>query len=147
MRGLRLDAVKLQNQMALCGFETKQELATVSGIDSTNISHMVGRKYVQHKTLARLCKALNCDVADLVVMSPLERYDNSGKKRFILEKCLSFDIPVGEPVYCRMLDESIEFATWGLIVQRNGDRMIRTQDGLMQIDNDRYAYYAMREVD
>lgn len=149
MISLRIDPLKLQDQMTLSGFETKADLAAVANIEASNLSHILGRKYVQNKTLAKLCKALNCSAKDITISTPLEKCNQRGAKTFILAECETFDLALGEPVY---IANDAGSAMWGVMGEHGGKRAIHTCSGHHQhnLPANRaagYRYYALKEVD
>ena len=63
----------------------KTELKTLAGV-STNVIAKLGKNDpVSMETLAKICAALNCDIADIVEMTGAqERGKNSGRKQQLI---------------------------------------------------------------
>ena len=48
----------------------KKDLQTAAGISSASITKMGKNQNVSTETLQKICTALNCDIADIIEMTP-----------------------------------------------------------------------------
>jgi len=67
---MQVDYKKLWIRLIEKGIKNKTDLIPLAGISTNILAKLNKGEYVSMDTLAKICKALDCDIGDICVINP-----------------------------------------------------------------------------
>ena len=69
---MQVDYKKLWIRLIEKGIKNKTDLIPLAGISTNILAKLNKGEYVSMDSLAKICRALNCDIGDICVINPAE---------------------------------------------------------------------------
>ena len=70
---MQVDYKKLWIRLIEKGIKNKTDLIPLSGISTNILAKLNKGEYVSMNSLAKICRALNCDIGDICVMNEVNK--------------------------------------------------------------------------
>ncbi|WP_191014149.1 helix-turn-helix domain-containing protein [Treponema zioleckii] len=70
---MQVDYSKLWARYKGMGHKNKTDLIEMAGISTNILAKLNKGEYVSMDSLAKICRALNCDIGDICVINPAEQ--------------------------------------------------------------------------
>lgn len=70
---MQVDYKKLWIRLIEKGIKNKTDLIPLAGISTNILAKLNKDEYVSMDSLAKICRALNCDIGDICVINPAEQ--------------------------------------------------------------------------
>lgn len=70
---MQVDYKKLWIRLIEKGIKNKTDLIPLAGISTNILAKLNKGEYVSMDSLAKICRALNCDIGDICVINPAEQ--------------------------------------------------------------------------
>ena len=69
---MQVDYTKLWERYKEKGYKNKTDLITLAGVSTNIVAKLNKGEYVSMESLAKICKALDCDIGDVCVINKNE---------------------------------------------------------------------------
>ena len=69
---MQVDYTKLWERYKEKGYKNKTDLITLAGVSTNIVAKLNKGEYVSMESLAKICKALDCDIGDVCVINKIE---------------------------------------------------------------------------
>lgn len=66
---MQVDYTKLWERYKERGYKNKTDLITLAGVSTNIVAKLNKGEYVSMESLAKICKALDCDIGDVCVLN------------------------------------------------------------------------------
>ena len=73
---MQVDYKKLWIRLIEKGIKNKTDLIPLAGISTNILAKLNKDEYVSMDSLAKICRALNCDIGDICVINPAKENEN-----------------------------------------------------------------------
>lgn len=73
---MQVDYKKLWIRLIEKGIKNKTDLIPLAGISTNILAKLNKGEYVSMDSLAKICRALNCDIGDICVINPEKANEN-----------------------------------------------------------------------
>ena len=70
---MQVDYSKLWERYKEKGYKNKTDLISLADISTNIVAKLNKGEYVSMDSLAKICRALNCDIGDICVINPAEQ--------------------------------------------------------------------------
>lgn len=73
---MQVDYTKLWERYKEKGYKNKTDLIELAGISTNIVAKLNKGEYISMESLAKICKALDCDIGDVCVIKDVQRENN-----------------------------------------------------------------------
>ena len=73
LTSMQVDYSKLWERYKEKGYKNKTDLISLADISTNIVAKLNKGEYVSMDSLAKICRALNCDIGDICVINPAEQ--------------------------------------------------------------------------